>query len=137
MDLRRSFEREALPSGPGHCTCLLILPGGENTTERVSDLDQILTNDLSLMSIIPSTIKCTRVASVDEGLLLSGPVTVSYSGEGADAVAGYLCDYLSESLQLDSLAESQVAAADTEGLLSAALPHSSVLPLCCLSGRHR
>ena len=68
------------------------------------------------MSIIPSPVKYTRVASVDDGLLLSGPVTVSYSGEGADAVAGYLCDYFSESLQVDSLAESQVAAADTEGV---------------------
>lgn len=68
------------------------------------------------MSIIPSPVRCTRVANVDEGLLLSGPVSVSFSGEGADAVAGYLCSYFSESLELDSLVESQVAAANTEGI---------------------
>ena len=67
------------------------------------------------MSVIPSPLRCTRVSSVDEGFLLNGPVTVSCSGEGAQAVADYLCDFLSAQLDLDSLAESQVDASNTEG----------------------
>ena len=67
------------------------------------------------MSVIPSPIRYTDLTSIDEGFLLSGPVTVSYSGEGASGVAEYLCNYLSEYLGLDSLAESQVDAANAEG----------------------
>ena len=102
------------PRDQGLATAPCLIAGIRAEIARQS-LTQILTNDLKLMSIIPSPVRCTRVANVDEGLLLSGPVSVSFSGEGADAVAGYLCNYFSESLELDSLAESQVAAANTEG----------------------
>ena len=48
-------------------------------------------------------------------LTLNGPVTVSFSGEGADGVAGFLCAHLNSHLHLDSLAEPQEDASNTEG----------------------
>jgi hypothetical protein len=67
------------------------------------------------MSIIPSPIRCTVVTNTDSGFCFSGPVTVSFSGEGADGVAGYLCNYLNGHLNLDSLAEPQEDAGTIEG----------------------
>ena len=70
------------------------------------------------MSIIPSPIRCTGVSSVEATLTLNGPVTVSFSGEGADGVAGFLCAHLNSHLRLDSLAEPQEDASNTEGGLA-------------------
>ena len=57
------------------------------------------------MSVIPSPL---RVTSGFEGsFTLTGSVLVSYSGEGAAGIAGYLCNYLNLELNLDSLADPQ------------------------------
>lgn len=67
------------------------------------------------MSLIPSPVRCSRASNADGVFLLNGPVTVSHSGDGTDAIANYLCEYLSAQICLDSLAESQIDAANNEG----------------------
>lgn len=67
--------------------------------------------------LIPSPVRVAGLSGVEATFTLSGPVTVSFSGEGADGVAGYLCNYLNAHLGFDSLAEPQEDASNTEGVL--------------------
>ena len=69
------------------------------------------------MPVIPLPSRFSVVSSVDSGFSFSGPVSVSFSGEGADGVAAYLCSYLNGHLNLDCLAEPQEDAGSTEGAL--------------------
>lgn len=76
---------------------------------RISSAERLI------MSFIPSPIRVARPAGEAAYFTLSAPVTVSFSGEGADGVAGYLCNYLNAQLRLESLAEPQEDASNTEG----------------------
>ena len=75
------------------------------------------------MPVIPLPTRSTVASSVDSGFSFSGPVSVSFSGEGADGVAAYLCSYLNGHLNLDCLAEPQEDAGSTEGAI---LPENSI-----------
>lgn len=68
------------------------------------------------MPVIPLPAYIERdVVSEASEFVVSGPVTVCYSGQGAQAVATYLSHYLNNSLGLNSLAESQDHASASDG----------------------